>query len=103
VNVGGALSLLASIKRGHRGEGRRVHPNGPCEQSSLQTPEANGGIAPFVAPPQGTRFRLRLNDAITALWAILLLSIVAYALIEGEEALAELDGLDLVAAYSLAP
>ena len=103
MNAGGALSLLASIKRGHRGEGRRVHPSSACEASARQTPEANGGIAPSAPPPSGMRFRLRLHDAVTALWAILLLSIVAYTLIEGEAALADLDGLDLIAAHSLAP
>ena len=39
----------------------------------------------------------------TTLWVILLLSIVAYALVDGEAVLAELDGLNLVAAHSLAP
>jgi hypothetical protein len=40
---------------------------------------------------------------ITGLWVALLLSIIAYALIEGEAVMAELDGLDLVAAHSISP
>jgi hypothetical protein len=50
-----------------------------------------------------TRYWLWLDNAITGLWVALLLSIVAYALVEGEAVLAQLDGLDLVAAYSLSP
>jgi len=46
---------------------------------------------------------LWLDIAMTGLWVALLLSIVAYAVIEGEAALAQLDGLDLVAAHSTTP
>jgi hypothetical protein len=44
-----------------------------------------------------------LDHVITGLWVALLLSIIAYALIEGEAVMAELDGLDLVAAHSASP
>jgi hypothetical protein len=62
----------------------------------------------FVAPedaPAGERRRywLWLDNAITGLWVALLLAIIAYALVDGEAVLAELDGLDLVTAYSLSP
>jgi hypothetical protein len=105
VNVSGALSPLASLKRGRRGEGCGAHQNGECEDIRRRTQDADGPFASSADAPTGIgpRFRLRLDDAITALWVLLLLSIVAYALVEGEAVLAELDGLDLVAAYSLAP
>jgi hypothetical protein len=46
---------------------------------------------------------LSLDHVITGLWVALLLSVIAYALIEGEAVMAELDGLDLVAAHSISP
>ena len=49
------------------------------------------------------RYWLWLDNAITGLWVALLLAIIAYALVEGEAVLAQLDGLDLVATYSLSP
>ena len=49
------------------------------------------------------RYWHSLDHLITGLWLALLLSIIAYALIEGEAVMAELDGLDLVAAHSLSP
>jgi hypothetical protein len=52
---------------------------------------------------RGKRYWLWLDIAITGLWVALLLSIIAYALVQGEAALAQLDVLDLVAAYSLSP
>jgi hypothetical protein len=103
VNVSGALSLLASLKRGYSGERRRVHQNVAGGETPRQTSDADARIALTAEVPTGTRFRLLLGDFITTLWVVLLLSIVAYALIDGEAVLAELDGLDLVAAYSLAP
>jgi hypothetical protein len=52
---------------------------------------------------EGKRYWLWLDNAITGLWVALLLAIIAYALVGGEAVLAQLDGLDLVAAYSLSP
>ena len=49
------------------------------------------------------RYWHSLDHVITGLWVALLLSIIAYALIEGEAVMAELDGLDLVAAHSISP
>ena len=49
--------------------------------------------------PQG----FRLHVIVAGLWISLSLVIVAYATIRGEVAFAELDGLDLVATYSLGP
>ena len=56
------------------------------------------------APTAGRkRYWFSLDHVITALWVALLLSIIACALIEGETVMAELDGLDLVAAHSISP
>ncbi len=49
------------------------------------------------------RYCLSLDYVVTGLWVALLLSIIAYALIEGEAVMAQLDGLDLVAAHSISP
>ncbi len=49
------------------------------------------------------RYWHSLDHVITGLWVALLLSIIAYALIEGEAVMAELDGLDLVAAHATSP
>ncbi len=49
------------------------------------------------------RYWFSLDHVVTGLWVALLLSIIAYALIEGEAVMAELDGLDLVAAHSISP
>jgi hypothetical protein len=49
------------------------------------------------------RYWFSLDHVIIGLWVALLLSIIAYALIEGEAVMAELDGLDLVAAHSISP
>jgi hypothetical protein len=56
------------------------------------------------APTDGRkRYWFSLDHVVTGLWVALLLSIIAYALIEGEAVMAELDGLDLVAAHSISP
>jgi len=49
------------------------------------------------------RYCLSLDHVVTGLWVALLLSIIAYALIEGEAVMEELDGIDLVAAHSISP
>ena len=49
------------------------------------------------------RYWFSLDHVITGLWVTLLLSIIAYALIEGEAVRAELDGLDLVVVHSMSP
>jgi hypothetical protein len=49
------------------------------------------------------RYWFSLDHVVTGLWVALLLSIIAYALIEGEAVMAELDGLDLVSAHSISP
>ena len=105
MSVSGALSLLTSFKRGHRGVWRRILPKNSCEATRRQTCDAGECIASTEDASTDRRecHWLWLDKAITALWVALLLSIVAYALVDGEAVLAQLDGLDLVAAYSLSP
>jgi hypothetical protein len=47
--------------------------------------------------------RLSLQSIVAAAWIALSLIVLAYAAIEGERALAEFDGYDLVALYSSLP
>jgi hypothetical protein len=70
-----------------------------------QTRDPGGRIAGSEDAPTGRRKRywFSLDHVVTGLWVALLLSIIAYALIEGEAVMAELDGLDLVAAHSMSP
>jgi len=105
VSVSGALSLLTSFKRGHRGGRRGALQKLASKAIRQQTCGPGERIAAAEDAPEGERKRyLRwLDKAVTGLWVALLLSIIAYALVEGEAALARLDGLDLVATYSLSP
>jgi hypothetical protein len=105
VNIAGALSLLASLKPGARDGGNRAPKNpGPGATRRLTR---DAGDRTFSADAGETgrhkSYWLWLDIAMTGLWVALLLSIVAYAVVEGEAALAQLDGLDLVAAHSTAP
>jgi hypothetical protein len=105
VSVSGALSLLTSFKRGHRGGGRRALQKSASEVIRQQTRDPGERTAATENAPADKRQRYWrwLDNAVTGLWVALLLSIIAYALVEGEAALARLDGLDLVATYSLSP
>jgi len=105
VSVSGALSLLTSFKRGHRGGGRRALQQSASEAIRQQTRDPGERIAATENAPADKRkqYWLWLDNAITGLWVALLLSIIACALVEGEAVLARLDGLDLVATYSLSP
>ena len=67
---------------------------GPNVEESTATPARGPGRARRLA---------WLNRAMTVLWIVSLLFIVGYATVKGELALADLDELDLVAIYSLAP
>ena len=70
-----------------------------------ETRDASERIASHDEAPSGTRKRywFSLDHIITGLWVALFLSVIAYALIEGEAVMAELDGLDLVAAHATSP
>ena len=105
MSVSGALSLLTSFKRGHRSGRCRALQNGASEAIRQQTCDRGERTAATEDAPAGERkqYWLWLDNAVTGLWVAFLLSIIAYALIEGEAVLAQLDGLDLVAAYSVSP
>jgi hypothetical protein len=97
-------SLFASLKRGHRGR-RHLALQKRTSEVIRQTRDPGERIVATEDAPvcEGKRYWLWLDNAITGLWVALLLAIIAYALVGGEAVLAQLDGLDLVAAYSLSP
>jgi|SRR5664279_351267 len=105
VSIAGALSLLASFKLGGRGGWKRARENRRPQTTRLPEPDVGERTSSMGAAETGghKRYWLWLDIAMTGLWVGLLLSIVAYAVVEGEAALAQLDGLDLVAAHSTAP
>lgn len=99
--VAGALSLLGSLKMtggGWRRARKRL--------TQLTSPGARKARDPRSASHLKTpskRQRAWIDTALTGLWIALLLSVVGYATVKGEAAMAELDGLDLVTIYSLEP
>lgn len=99
----GAQSLLASIKSGTRGVWRRARENLGSEagQAAARDADAQKRSAGAREAGRHRRYWLWLDVAMTSLWVALLLSIVAYAVVEGETAMAQLDGLDLVATYPI--
>jgi hypothetical protein len=105
VNVGGAVSLLASLKRGLRDGGCRTLQNTAFEETRQRRRGAGDRFESMVEGSTGDhkKRRLGLIDAVLVLWVVLLLSIVAYTLADGAAVFAQLDELDLCAAYSLAP
>lgn len=104
-SVTGASSLLAPFKRGHRGGRPRILQKSAWEIMRHETRDASERIASTDDAPtrRHKRYWHSLDHVITGLWVALLLSIIAYALIEGEAVMAELDGLDLVAAHATSP
>ena len=105
--VAGALSLLASFRMGRGGEWRRAREKlGRLAATDLRKSRRPSGEESTAAPargPSGKRHLAWLDRAVTVLWVVTLLFIVGYATVKGELALADLDELDLVAIYSLAP
>ena len=93
------------MKRGHRGRRHLALQKGTSKVLRHQTRDPGERIAAPGDAQTGerTRYWLWLDNTITGLWVALLLAIIAYALVDGEGVLAQLDGLDLVAAYSLSP
>jgi hypothetical protein len=93
------------LKRGHRGRRHLALQKNTSKVIRQQTCDPGERILATEDAPAAERKRywLWLDNAITGLWVALLLTIIAYALVEGEAVLAQLDGLDLVAAYSLSP
>jgi hypothetical protein len=105
VNFDGAVSLLASLKRGFRDGRCRTLQNTAFEENRQQRRGAGDRFESTVegSSAEHRKRRLRLIDVVLVLWVVLLLSIVAYALADGAAVFAQLDELDLGAAYSLAP
>ena len=102
--LAGAISLLASFKIGRGGGWTRARQK--LARSTLyRTRQTRAPTRKRSASTPGEirRYRDRLRVLIVALWIALLLSILGYAAVEGEAGMAQLDGLDLVAAYSLSP
>jgi hypothetical protein len=87
VSFAGALSRLAGLKPG-RHDRRSDLPENRARDTESGNPR---------------RYWLWLHVAMMAVWIGLLLAIVAYVVVEGETAMAQLDELDLVATYSLSP
>jgi hypothetical protein len=104
VGFAGAVSRLASLKTGGRGGWRRA-----LKKRELEAPRQARNVVErtpstgAAEPGRRNRCWLWLNVAMTGLWVALLLSVVAYAVVEGEMAMAQLDDLALVATYSLSP
>lgn len=106
--VAGALSLLASFRMGRGGEWRRTREKlgrlaVTSPRKSSRRPNGEESTAAPACGPGRKRQLMWLNRAVTVLWIVSLLFIVGYATVKGELALADLDELDLVAIYSLAP
>ena len=80
----GLIFFMAGLWKGRR----------PSGEASATTPGCGPGYK---------RQLVWLNRAVTVLWIATLLFIVGYATVKGEMALADLDQLDLLGTYSLAP
>lgn len=104
--IAAAVSLLASYKIGRGGWPRARQRVARAAVTGPQRPGASRGRSSSVDPGPSRAAkprRFRLHSIVAALWIALSLVLVAYATIRGELALAELDGFDLVATYSLSP
>ena len=104
--LAGALSLLASSRMGRGGEWRRTREKVEPMLKGATKPRYPGGEASPAAPSGGAERRRHfawLARTLTLLWVATLLFIVGYAAVKGESALADLDQLDLVTTYALAP
>ena len=103
--LAGVPSLLTWFRTGvrdHRQRIRRKRGLGITPQPSRESAERPPS---HDATEVDTRRRYWhwFDVAVTVLWVAFLLFIVAYAVVKGEIALAQLDGLALVATYSLSP
>jgi hypothetical protein len=102
-----ALSLLASYRIGRGGGWYRARQRVVrvvTAASRKPTASRGRGSAPEPGPLREARSRRpSLHAIVAAVWLALSLALVAYATIRGEFALAELDGFDSVATYSLGP
>ena len=100
--LAGALSLFASFRIGRPNRWRHareklLHVTDRVERSARRQRNASR--------PKTSRKRVAAwaDALVAALWMALLLFVVGYVALKGESAMAELDGLDLVATYALEP
>jgi hypothetical protein len=104
----GAPALRTWFRSGDRAHRRSVplkrRPGGPDSTPQPSRDSIERSVSPDVVEADARRRYWHWFDvAVTILWVSLLLFIVTYAVVKGETALAELDGLALVATYSLSP
>lgn len=103
MSLAAALSLLASLKSRSRQPPRERKQLGPRVAMQGAPPAHSQRPLPERSRNTRTRYWRWLDHAIVGLWIAVLLSTLAYALVDGEEVMAQLDSLDLVTAYSLLP
>ena len=103
--MAGAASLRTWFRPGRRAHWQRVQrKRGPDAAPDCPRDSIEHSIPPDVIEADARRRYWHWFDVVlTILWVALLLFIVTYAVVKGETALAQLDGLALVAAYSLSP
>ena len=100
----GAASLRTWFRPSLRTHWQRVRrERGPDAAPVSSHDSAERSVAPDAGADARRRYWHRFDVVVTILWVTLLLFIVTYAVVKGETALAQLDGLPLVAAYSLSP
>lgn len=101
--LAGALSLLALYKIGRGSGWHRARPRvAEGRNARCSSRDSSRGSSPQPGPASESK-RLRLHAIVVGLWIALSLALLSYATIEGERALADLDGLDLVATYTWSP
>src|SRR5438552_5872600 len=91
--LAGALSLLASFKIG-RGSGWTRARQRLARSTRLRTRRAHAQIRKGSASTRAP-YRDRLRELMVALWIALLLSIVGYAAVDGEAAMAQLETIGI--------
>jgi hypothetical protein len=99
-----ALALLASYKIGRGGGWSRARQRVARTAFGVpQKPRDSGGRSSSPTPGpmrEARRRRFSVHVIVAGMWFALSLLLIGYATLRGEIALAELDGLDLVATYS---
>jgi hypothetical protein len=100
-----AVSLLALYKIG-RGSGWHRSRQRAAGERALRKPGSSSPRGSSSAPgpaPESKPGPLRLHAIVAGLWIVLSLALLSYATIQGELALADLDGLELLTTYSWSP
>jgi hypothetical protein len=93
-----ALSLLALYKIGRGSGWHRARCSDEVPRTDSRA--SSRGSPPEPGPPSESRRNgLRLHSIVAGAWIALSLLLLGYATIEGEFAVADLDGLELVRTY----